>query len=91
MSQEVNIKVICNKITIVTVAFCVESFFWYLSKQALFCDQWCPDRLFFGKQNKSISRYISSFLCFVMNPLSPVVVVVVVVVSIVGLVGSEYR
>ena len=57
-----SIKVVCTKITIVTVTFCVQSFFWYLSKQAPFCDEWCPDSVFFGKQNKSISWYISGFL-----------------------------
>ena len=57
-----SIKVVCTKITIVTVTFCVQSFFWYLSKQAPFCDEWCPDSVFFGKQNKSISWYIYSFL-----------------------------
>ena len=49
--QEVNIKVYLEKLT---VAFCFWSFFWYLSKQALFCDEWCPDSVFCGKQNKKM-------------------------------------
>ena len=61
--QSFQIQITCSQeITIVTVTFCVQSFFWYLSKQAPFCDEWCPDSVFFGKQNKSISWYIYSFL-----------------------------
>ena len=56
-----SIKVFCNKITIVIIAFCVVSFLWYLSKQTPFCDESSPDGVFFVKQNTVSADLVLAF------------------------------